>query len=329
VSDVIVVGAGVVGLSAGFELARAGHQVKVLSADVPGSRQSAGRSRIFRLAHADAVLTEAAARSLERWEEWELQAGEPLFDRVGLLLTGDVSDRDVHLRPYGGLQRVTGEQHPLAVARDEWFFEVTGAATRAEDTVRFLQTGLEVELGEAASVDSRGVTLVGGGRVEAERVVVCAGPGTYGLLGLPEPERMRSVRFSFALRELLERPAPCWIQRDDALCEPFYAVMDGPDHYSVGLSEAAPAAVPEAAHIRDAHRRTLDVVARAFPGLQPIAERVIACEYPSRLGAVGPDGWDLPMRGGVLGVTGPSLFKFAPLLGRLVVEWVEGAGTLG
>ncbi|HWF36127.1 MAG TPA: FAD-dependent oxidoreductase [Solirubrobacteraceae bacterium] len=98
-SEVIVVGAGVVGLSAGFELARAGHRVKVLSADVAGSRQSAGRSRIFRLSHADATLTEAAARSLELWEEWELQAGEPLFDRVGLLLTGDVSDRGVHLRP--------------------------------------------------------------------------------------------------------------------------------------------------------------------------------------------------------------------------------------
>ena len=30
---------------------------------------------------------------------------------------------------------------------------------------------------------------------------MCAGPDTYGLLGVPEPERMRSVRFSFALRE--------------------------------------------------------------------------------------------------------------------------------
>ena len=28
----------------------------------------------------------------------------------------------------------------------------------------------------------------------------------------------------------------------------------------------------------------------------------------------------MPSRDGVLGVTGPSLFKFAPLLGRLVVE---------
>jgi len=63
------------------------------------------------------------------------------------------------------------------------------------------------------------------------------------------------VRFSFALREPLASPAPCWIQRDDRLCEPFYAVMDGPDHYSIGLSEAAPVDIPERQHVREAYRR--------------------------------------------------------------------------
>jgi hypothetical protein len=32
------------------------------------------------------------------------------------------------------------------------------------------------------------------------------------------------------------------------------------------------------------------------------------------------DGWDLREHDGVLGLAGPSLFKFAPLLGRLVEE---------
>ncbi len=325
--DVLVVGAGVVGLAAAFELSRAGHRVSVLSADVPGGRQSAGLSRIFRLAHPDGMLTDAAARSLEMWEAWERVAGAPLLDRVGLLLTGDMSDRDVHLQRYGGLQPVSGTRHPLAVAREAWSFESTGAAIHAEDTVHFLQAGLELELGEAVSVDSGGVTLAGGGRRDAERVVVCAGPDTYRLLGLSAPRRMRSVRFSFALREPLEFPAPCWINRDPGLCEPFYAVMDGPDHYSVGLSDAAPAEVPEAEHVRDAHRRILAIVAQALPGLQPIAERLIACEFSTRAdpipGGLVHDGWDLPEHNGVLGVTGPSLFKFAPLLGRLVVARVR------
>jgi glycine/D-amino acid oxidase-like deaminating enzyme len=325
VRDVLVVGAGVVGLAAAFELSSAGHRVRVLSADVPGGRQSAGLSRIFRLSHPEGMLTDAAARSREMWEVWERLAGAPLLDRVGLLLTGDMSDRDVHLQPYGGLRLVSGAGHPLAVAREAWWLESTGAAIHAEDTVRFLQAGLdlELELGEAVSVDRGGVTLAGGGRIDAERVVVCAGPDTYRLLGLPEPQRMRSVRFSFALREPLGSPAPCWINRDQTLCEPFYAVMDGPDHYSVGLSDAAPAEVPEAEHVRDAHRRILAIVVHALPGLEPIAERLIACEFSTRPDAVGGglahDGWDLREHNGVVGVTGPSLFKFAPLLGRLVV----------
>jgi sarcosine oxidase len=325
--DVIVVGAGVVGLAAGFELSRAGHRVKVLTADVPGSRQSAGLSRIFRLAHADGALTDAAARSGALWQRWESLAEGALLDHTGLLLTGDVSERMPHLARYGGLQELTGGAHPLAVARDPWFLEPTGAAIRAEATLRFLQTDLEVVLAEVTEVDGGGATLSDGARMEAERVVVCAGPDTYRLMGLTAPERLRSVRFSFALRERLESPAPCWIQRDDELSEPFYAVMDGAEHYSVGLSQAVAAEVPEAVHIRDAHRRIVAIVTRALPGLVPIAERAIACEYTVKPqgenGGLAHDGWHLVERNGVLGLTGPSLFKFAPLLGCLVTERIS------
>jgi sarcosine oxidase len=321
--DVVVVGAGVVGLSASYELRRAGHRVKVLSADVPGSRQSAGRTRIFRLAHADAELTDAAAHARGLWQEWEREAGVRLLDPVGLLLTGDMTDREIHLTSYGGLQHHEGTCHPLAVALP-WAIEATGACTQAETTIRFLQAELDVVLGEAVSVDRAGVTLAGGERIDADRVVVCAGPDTYRLLGLDEPERSRSVRLSFALREPIDAAAPCWIQRDPALSEPFYAVMDGPDHYSVGLSDAQPASVPEAEHVRRAHDRIVDIVVRLLPGLVPIAERVIACEFSLNPRAPRPalvhDGWDLREQDGVLGLTGPSLFKFAPLLGRLVAD---------
>jgi glycine/D-amino acid oxidase-like deaminating enzyme len=326
-SEVIVVGAGVVGLAAAHELARAGHRVTVVSADVPGSRQSCGLTRIFRLAHADGELTDAAAASLGLWAEWEARAGRPLLDRVGLLLTGDVTDREAHLARHGVVQRGSGRRHPLAAALEAWSFEPTGAAIHAEDAVRFLQEGLELRLAEVTGVDARGVTLAGGDRLGAERVLVCAGPDTYGLLGLPEPERMRSVRFAFALREPLAAPAPCWINRDERLCEPFYAVMDGPEHYSIGLSGGEPATLAEAEHVRRAHPRLVAIARRVFPGLRPVAERVIACEFPLRLHAPKPalahDGWDLVEHEGVLGLTGPALFKFAPLLGELAARRLD------
>lgn len=327
-ADVIVVGAGVVGLAAGYELGRAGHTVRVVSADVPGSRQSAGLSRIFRLAHANGDLTEAAARSRGLWAEWEAVAGGPLLDPTGLLLTGDTSDREPYLRPYGGLRQLSGRAHPLAVDQERWWLEHTGATTRAEETIRFLQTGVDVTLDEVVRVDRHGVQLSGHGRWDADAVVVCAGPESYRWLGLPEPERLRSVRFSFPLRRPLESGAPCWIHRDEHLCEPFYAVMDGPDHYSVGLSGSASANVPEAEHIRDVHRRTTAIVRRVFPGLVPIAERVISCEYCVNPAGPARDGWDLRCRDGVVGVTGPSLFKFAPLVGRLVAQRVTAAAEM-
>jgi glycine/D-amino acid oxidase-like deaminating enzyme len=323
---VIVVGAGVVGLAAAFEGARDGSRVTVVSADVPGSVQSRGLTRIFRLSHADGSLTDAAARSLELWREWEQLACRPLLEPTGLLLTGDMSDRDVHLQRHGGLELLTGAAHPLAVARDQWWLEATGAATAAEDTVRFLQQDLPLVLAEVTGVDGHGVTLGDGTRIDAERVAVCAGPDTYRLVGLPEPARRRSVRCSFALREPLASPAPCWINRDESLAPSFYAVMDGPDHYSIGLSDAGPATVPEAEQIRAAHEVLVNIVRHAFPGLIPVAERVIVCE--TTVNPVGPsDGWDLREHGGVVALTGPTLFKFAPLLGRLVAERLAAAPT--
>jgi sarcosine oxidase len=326
-SEVIVVGAGVVGLAAAHELARAGHHATVVSADVPGSRQSRGLTRIFRLAHGDGELTDAAAASLSRWAEWEARAARPLLDRVGLLLTGDMADRETHLARHGGVQHGSGPRHPLAIALERWSYEPTGAAILAEDTVRFLQEGLELVLGEVTRVSARWVTLTGGERLDAERVIVCAGADTYGLLGVPEPERMRSVRFSFALCDRGAAPVPCWINRDERLCEPFYAVMDGPDHYSIGLSGGEPARLDEAEHVRRAHARIVGIAKQVFPGLHPVAERVVACEFPLRRAAPDPasahDGWDLIEHDGVLGLTGPALFKFAPLLGQLVARRLD------
>lgn len=227
-SEVVVVGAGVVGLAVAHELRRAGHHVTVVSADVPGSRQSCGLTRIFRLAHADGPLTEAAAASLGLWEEWEARAGRPLLDRVGLLLTGDMADREGHLARHGCVQRGRGPRHPLAVSLEAWSLEPTGAAIHAEDTVRFLQEGLDLVLGDVVAADARGVTLAGGERLDAEHVIVCAGPDTYRLLDFPEPE-------------------------------------------------------PALAH----------------------------------------DGWDLIENQGLVGLTGPALFKFAPVLGQLAAERLD------
>ena len=65
--DAIVVGAGVCGLAAAYELARRDRRVLVLEAEAVGAGQSAGLARIFRIAHADprlcALALEAGTRA--------------------------------------------------------------------------------------------------------------------------------------------------------------------------------------------------------------------------------------------------------------------------
>ena len=80
--------------------------------------------------------------------------------------------------------------------------------------------------------------------------------------------------------------------------------------------------------MRRAYPRIVSIAERVFPGLRPVAERVVACEFPLRLDAapdpaLAHDGWDLIEHEGVLGLTGPALFKFAPLLGQLVAHRLD------
>ena len=328
-SEVVVVGAGVVGLAVAHELTRAGHHVTVVSADVPGSRQSCGLTRIFRLAHADGDIDRRGGSLAGLWEEWEARAGRPLLDRVGLILTGDMADREGHLARHGGVQRGRGPRHPLAVSLGAWSFEPTGAAIHAEDTVRFLQEGLELVLAEVMSRGRgrrdpgrrRAARRRASDRVRRPRHLRAAGrrlsPSGCARCASPLPCASRC-----------RTPAPCWINRDEQLCEPFYAVMDGPDHYSIGLSGGEPAGLPEAEHIRRAHPRIVSIAERVFPGSafpSPSASwrasSRCACARPSRRS---------PTTAGISSSTtaswaspGPALFKFAPLLGQLAAHRLD------
>src|SRR3954469_13249795 len=77
----IVIGAGICGLAAAYELGRRGEEVLLLERGEVGGEQSAGLGRIFRIAHGQARLCALALEARDGWRRWE--------DELGVRLLGD------------------------------------------------------------------------------------------------------------------------------------------------------------------------------------------------------------------------------------------------
>src|SRR3954453_4843598 len=87
---VVVVGLGVMGLSAAAELAARGHEVTAIDRGDIGNMlaSSSGASRIYRLAQPNPGLVRMAIWNHELWDRLERSAGRPLRWQRGLIWCG-------------------------------------------------------------------------------------------------------------------------------------------------------------------------------------------------------------------------------------------------
>ena len=343
-SDVAVVGAGIVGLSTAHALNRRGVRVTVYERGVPGNGQSGGDSRIFRHAHADPRLVSLALRSRGLWREWEQESGRELVTGDGVVSVGpDVRRRGELMRRGGAAARLidAGELSKRLPLLARWegdaLLDEDGGVIRTRAAIAMLAGPLADAMvyDEVLSVapTSAGTVQVraGGATLEHERVVVCAGRDTASLArsaGLMVPVRqLAHVRLAFPVRGAPPSRLACLLESSGTFGEPsaYADPLPGNHLYAVGVDETpvgADGGLIDPEGLTQIARRTTRYVARALPGLTPEPVQARHCwitELPW-----GHDAFAAWTNGGATFLVGHNLFKHAPALGQALAAQALG-----
>jgi sarcosine oxidase len=324
--EVAVVGAGICGLSAGYALRRRGVDFCVFEAGVPGSGQSAGRTRVFRNGHDDERLVSLAVRARGEWERLEGELGARVLGRQGVLICGpNVAERAAAFEAAGVPARLVQREGQIGALpvieppEDEALLDELGGSIDVRAAVEGLAASLGDRLVTATVFELRdgsdGVELcTSEGLWLAGRVIVCAGAQVHALaapleLGIPLEIEVHT-RASFRVRDP-GGPLPCLQDRSNAHGEVVYAApMPDGREYAVGLGTEHEPPVDEAL------ARLRAYVERGMPGLDPEPASVRLCQ--TSILPWGADAFGVWRTGRIDVLAGANLFKFAPLIGELL-----------
>ncbi|WP_028545280.1 N-methyl-L-tryptophan oxidase [Paenibacillus taiwanensis] len=200
--DVIVVGAGSMGMSAGYYLARRGLKTLMIDAFDPPHEQGShhGDTRLIRHAYSgDALYSAWALRADVLWQELEALTGEQLLLRCGVLhlsvaeeaaLVEKAQRAQQHHIPYEVIQaEAISRRWPGICASDTMsgLYEPTAGVLFSEACIRaYRQLALEagalllpytkVEHIQAGKARAQGVTVTtSNGRFHADQIVIATG----------------------------------------------------------------------------------------------------------------------------------------------------------
>jgi len=351
---VVVVGTGVMGLSAAATLARRRHDVVAVDRFGVGNRtaSSPGATRIWRMAHPDRTRVRLAVWTKVLWRDLEQRTGRTILRERGLLWRGgDVESVAQALTDEGVSCEFVDEQR-----QHELFPELrwkpgqsviwqpdAGAVIATEALAASAQVLQESDgrLLTGVSVTSITPAAHGGvlvesdaGAFDADVAVVTAGPWAGPLLA--------GLGIEVALQPVLEqvtyvRGGPNggvdgWQQRpcvidvpEDASSFGFYAMPTPGIGYKVGLDDPLrdfdPADLDRSPD-SEREREALDRVRLDLPGLDPTLVRSEVCTWTDS-----PDSQFILDRVGDIvvgcGDSGQG-FKFHPMFGEVIADLVEG-----
>jgi sarcosine oxidase len=357
--EFVVVGGGVLGLSAAWSLAGRGRQAVVCERTTVGhgGAGSKGAARIFRLGYDDPGYVRLALVAQRLWRRLEAESGRTLLTTTGQVTFG--ADIDVLRR---GLTEAGAPHHmmtadevgarfPVLSVPAGAVFEPESGVIAAAECLAALSQRPGVEVREHTRVlgcmdDGHRVRVVvetheqARSELRAEAVLVCAGPWTAPLVaaldtGLGPIPTLEQVAYLAPVVGPVEA-VPVFVERDRPW---FYGLPDAARGLvKVSLHGAGPRRSLADLERPDAFERPdEDLVAelrasarRVLPGLDPDPRSTERCVYDDT-----PDGDFVIDRVGRIvigsGTSGHG-FKFAPLLGEMLADLATGvphAGHLG
>lgn len=362
--DFVVVGAGLAGAAAAWQLASRGLDVTLVEQDVPAGRQgsSHGSARIFRYAYEDPFYAGSVVEAKSMWDALEAASGERFLTRTGAVDYGAGHNP----RRLASVLAGAGVEHSLlsaADARSRWpqiAFDtevlwhpgagVIDAESAVNAMVRLavangarLQTGWQLERIERSGSGYR-LTSRNGGTLDAGNVVVSAGgwlPRLLQNLALPAgflaalPEITVRQEQAFHFRYLDQGAAGSWPTFIHGAKDiTVYGLPGGRDAGFAGQKVAEfnggpviPSAAEQTGMVDPANRGgVVEYVRRYLPGVDPQPYAETTCLFTST-----PDEEFVIDRVDGITVVSPCSghgAKFAPLIGQWAADLASGSGSV-
>lgn len=340
-ADVVIVGAGVMGISTARALAPSGRDIVLIEQFSPANHRgsSHGRSRIFRLSYPDAEYVEMAKRALKLWRRLEEETGDSLLRTTGGIDLGEgletnaaaMDECGVAFEMIGG-REATRRFHGVSFrpGDDVLFQRDAGVvfADRAVATMLSLALGRGVELRQSERVLSLdvgedGVTVrTGHALFKAQTVIVTAGAWAAPLLataGITLPVRV--TRETVSYYEVLGDFPPAIVEWGDPAT---YALSSPGQGIKAAQHVAGPEIDPDSEGRPSTH--SVEVVSawvqQRLPNANPTPHHMETCLYTN----TADEKFVLERHGPII-VGSPCSghgFKFAPLIGETLANLAEG-----